>query len=413
MFGKTYGFRSTAAAVAATLWGMAPLAAQAIGAPQIDLVTVASPEGSGCAPPMAGGEPFTIAAEPRSESVKAAPFSGVGTTEIVTTLADGNRIVRTNTMKYYRDSRGRTRTEYSLAAIGPFTPDQAQSVVMITDPIEGKRYVLNSAKKRADIFPLLEFRTAKAATGENRATGSATKEVIADGPSAKEVAGSSAAPSVGVVKGGNVMYGVQAFAAGPGIAAATVTRGAPQPLRGAGPMGPTVMVMSNVASLPPANAGFIMQYAPAGADGCKPNAKPLPAPTSTGERIIEGLKVTGTRMEFTIPSGAVGNEQPIVVSSEQWFSPELGVVVSSTHRDPMMGDTSYKLEQITRTEPDAALFAVPADYTQTDLTNGGGDVFFESGVGVGPPGAPPPGAATLRMRGAPALPASGAQKQGQ
>ena len=402
MFGKTYGFRSTAAAVAAALWGMAPLAAQAIGGPQTDIVTVAPAESRGCPPPMGGGEPITIAAEPRSESVKDAPFSGVGTTEIVTTLADGNRIVRTNTMKYYRDSRGRTRTEYSLAAIGPFTPDQAQSVVMITDPVEGKRYVLNSAKKRADIFPL-DFRTAKAvagekgATGENNAEGPVTKEVIVDG--------ARAAPGVGVVKG-NAMYGVKAFAAGPGLAAG----GVPPPMRGAGP---PLVVMSNVASLPPANVGFIMQYGPltaAGPDGCK-NAKPLPSPTSMGERIIEGLKVTGTRMEFTIPSGAVGNEQPIVVSSEQWFSPELGVVVSSTHRDPMMGDTSYKLEQISRTEPDAGLFAVPADYTQTDLMNGGG-VFFESGVGIGPPGAPPPGA-TMRMRAASSTPASATQKQGQ
>src|SRR5512139_3859250 len=98
MFGKMYGFRSTAAAVAAALWGLAPLAAQAIGAPQTDVVTVAPPEGAGCPPPIPGAEPLTIAAEPRSESVKDAPFSGVGTTEIVTTLADGNRIVRANTM---------------------------------------------------------------------------------------------------------------------------------------------------------------------------------------------------------------------------------------------------------------------------------------------------------------------------
>jgi hypothetical protein len=404
MFGKTYGIRSTAAAVAAALWGMAPLAAQAIGAPQTDIVTIASPEGAGCPPPP-GGEPLTIAAEPRSESMKDAPFSGVGTTEVVTTLADGNRIVRTNTMKYYRDSRGRTRTEYSLAAIGPFTPDQAQSIVTITNPIEGKRYVLNSAQKRADIFPLPEFRMAKAAPRDNSAGGKGVKEVIVDAPGAKGVGGSRAAPGV-------IMYGVKTFTAGPDVPGGpAVTRAAP--IAGAGPaaMGPPMVVMGSVAALPPANVGFIMQYTVT--DGCKPNAKPLPSPTSMGERIIEGLKVTGTRMEFTIPTGAVGNEQPIVVSSEQWFSPELGVVVSSTHRDPMMGDTSYKLEQISRAEPDPALFTVPADYTQTDLTNGGGGVFFESGVGIGPLGPPPPGGAALRLRAAPTLPASSTQKQGQ
>src|SRR5690349_20806339 len=117
MTGKTLGFRSTAAGVAAALWGMAPFAAQAIGPQQVDLMTIAPAPDGGCGPVVAAGvagpgKPFMIAAEPRIEAVrKDAPYSGVGTSEIVTTLADGNRIVRTNTMKYYRDSRGPTRTE--------------------------------------------------------------------------------------------------------------------------------------------------------------------------------------------------------------------------------------------------------------------------------------------------------------
>jgi hypothetical protein len=276
--------------------------------------------------------------------VKDAPYSAVGTTEVVTTLADGNRIVRTNTMRYYRDSKGRTRTEYALGAIGPFTPDQAQSVVTITDPVESKRYVLHSAMKRADIFPLPDANARFTAV-----TGTMTG------------------------KGGVVMYSQKVVTSPPPKAALAE--------RGTVAVAPPVMVMSRAAALPPVSPGFIMQYAaPAsGEDACKPNAKPLPSPTALGERIIEGLKVTGTRMEFTIPSGAVGNEQPITVSSEQWFSPDLGVVVSSTHKDPMMGDTTYKLEQVSRAEPDQSLFTVPADYTQNDVTKGGG-MFFESAL---------------------------------
>ena len=79
------------------------------------------------------------------------------------------------------------------------------------------------------------------------------------------------------------------------------------------------------------------------------------------------MKVTGSRLEFTIGAGEVGNEQPITVRTDQWFSPDLGVVVSSTHNDPMIGETTYRLEQINRAEPDAALFAVPADYTRNSL----------------------------------------------
>jgi hypothetical protein len=39
------------------------------------------------------------------------------------------------------------------------------------------------------------------------------------------------------------------------------------------------------------------------------------------------------------------------------------VVVESKLRDPLVGDTTYRLSQIRRTPPDASLFAVPADYT--------------------------------------------------
>jgi hypothetical protein len=294
-------------------------------------------------------------------------------------------------MKYYRDSRGRTRTEYSLAAIGPFTPEQAQSVVTITDPVEGKRYILHSAKKHADILPLPELLMGKAADG-------------------KETGGTTSSVARADTKG-DVMYMRKTFAAdGPGAERLGVMVGPPR-VAGAAPVGPPVMVMSQtIAALPPANAGFIMQYAapPPGAAGagCAPNAKPLPAPTSMGERIIEGLKVTGTRMEYTIDAGAVGNEQPIVVSSEQWFSPDLGVVVASTVRDPMMGDTTYKLEQVSRTEPDPSLFTIPSDYTTTDVAAQGG-VFFESGV-PGPGGGPGPVTkmGVMTLRGAPAVPAT-------
>ncbi len=368
MVGKTRGMLSVAAAVA---WGLAPFAVQAADEPRHDVRYFAA--GADCAP-GAGGEPFTIAVEPKVDTVKSAPYSGVGTTEVVTTLADGNRIVRTNRMIYKRDSQGRTRTEYTLSAIGPFTPDQAQTVVSITDPVQGKRYILNSALKRADVFNLNDMGRGKIAA-----------------------AGGAIGPGKFGTAGGGVGFGLKGSSTaveGGGRPRVSTSTLSPPGAGVAAAAGPPVVVMSHSASLPPANVGFIMHYqfaaatdaAAAGEDGCKPNTKPLPKPTSLGERIVEGLKVTGTRMEFTIPEGAVGNEQPITVSSEQWFSPDLGVVVQSTHRDPMMGDTNYRLEQISRAEPDASLFTVPADYTQSEVPAGG--VFFERALPTPPPGSP-------------------------
>ena len=82
-----------------------------------------------------------------------------------------------------------------------------------------------------------------------------------------------------------------------------------------------------------------------------------------GTQTVEGLEATGTRTTVTIPAGAIGNEKAITIVSERWFSPELQVVVMSTHRDPRFGETTYRLTGIARGEPDKSLFEVPSDYT--------------------------------------------------
>ena len=80
-------------------------------------------------------------------------------------------------------------------------------------------------------------------------------------------------------------------------------------------------------------------------------------------RIIEGLRVEGTRRTQTIAAGAIGNERPLVLMTEEWTSPDLKVLVLSEHSDPRTGTSTYKLVKVSRAEPSAALFQVPADYT--------------------------------------------------
>jgi hypothetical protein len=82
-----------------------------------------------------------------------------------------------------------------------------------------------------------------------------------------------------------------------------------------------------------------------------------------GTQVVEGVAATGTRMTTTIAAGAIGNEQPILIVSEQWFSPELKVLVMTKHNDPRTGETTYRLTNIVQTEPARSLFEVPADYT--------------------------------------------------
>lgn len=91
---------------------------------------------------------------------------------------------------------------------------------------------------------------------------------------------------------------------------------------------------------------------------------PLPKPETEalGKRVIEGVEAEGTRTIMTIPAGQVGNELPIQVVSESWFSAELQAVVMSKHSDPRMGETTYRLTAINRSEQSRSLFEVPADY---------------------------------------------------
>src|SRR5262249_9476243 len=82
-----------------------------------------------------------------------------------------------------------------------------------------------------------------------------------------------------------------------------------------------------------------------------------------GQQTIEGVVATGTRLTTTIPAGAIGNEQPIKIVSEQWMSPDLKVIVLTKHSDPRTGDTTYRMLNIARSEQARSLFEVPPDYT--------------------------------------------------
>jgi len=62
----------------------------------------------------------------------------------------------------------------------------------------------------------------------------------------------------------------------------------------------------------------------------------------------------------------MGNERPILIVSERWYSPELQTVVMTKRNDPRMGETVYRLSNISRSEPSRSLFEPPSDYTVED-----------------------------------------------
>jgi hypothetical protein len=84
---------------------------------------------------------------------------------------------------------------------------------------------------------------------------------------------------------------------------------------------------------------------------------------SLGIETVGGVNAEGTRTTRTIAAGEIGNEKPITIISERWYSPDMQMEVKSMHSDPRFGNTTYTLTNIQRTEPAATLFAVPAGYT--------------------------------------------------
>jgi hypothetical protein len=83
---------------------------------------------------------------------------------------------------------------------------------------------------------------------------------------------------------------------------------------------------------------------------------------SLGTQTIEGVSAQGTRTTVTIPAGRMGNDQPIPIVTEHWFSSELQIMVLEKRSDPRNGETVTRYTNISRAEPVPTSFQVPGDY---------------------------------------------------
>lgn len=270
------------------------------------------------------------------DTVKGAPYSAESVNETVQTLADGNRIRRSNTATIYRDSEGRTRHEQKFDAIGPWaTSGDAPQVVFINDPVSNVHYVLHPNDRTATKI------TAQVASAE--ASGNVEISASATANAAGEVK-----EFRWVSKDVTEVHGAPPPPPPPPGSGAVFTRRLPAP---AGPAGPDVMYFAGEAG--------------------ETKTEQL------SKRMIEGVEAVGTRTTMTIPANSVGNELAIEVVSESWFSPELKTLVMSTRKDPRFGETTFRLRNVRLGEPIASLFEVPADYKITDEPN----VFLREGPG--------------------------------
>jgi len=285
------------------------------------------PEG-GPPPPPDANVVFFATESFGGKVVKGAPYSAEAVTETIQTLGDGNRIVNRMSSMIYRDSEGRTRREQSLKGLGMLgAGEEPFKTIFINDPVAGITFALDSRSHTAhkSVPFTFEFNSKK---GE----GQQFEFKVAPGTA-----------------NGNVIVNTS-----PGGVGGTRVELPPHDQF-------TLRTESGVGE------SYVFRTKPNNANEVKENL---------GKQNIEGVEAEGTRTTVTIAAGEIGNDRPIQIVSERWYSPELELVVMTRHSDPRTGETTYKLTNINRAEPAKSLFEVPSDYT------------IKEGPGIGPRVAP-------------------------
>lgn len=251
-----------------------------------------------------------IIASSSTKVVKGAPFSGEGVSESIQVLTDGNRIVRSSTTKMFRDGEGRFRREGGASTggsgFGYTTYGSGVSVYGIQEMIS--------------IFDPVEGVRYILNPTDKTARRFDVKNTLTEG--AVYVNGTMLSPSV------KTEITTEAYKKA--IESNAVAKA-------------NVVVMPNLVT------------------GTMSGGKT----ESLGTKTIEGVEADGTRTVTTIEAGKIGNERPIEIIYERWYSKELDLIVYSRHYDPRFGEQIYRLTNISRNEPDRSLFSVPGDYKTT------------------------------------------------
>jgi hypothetical protein len=112
----------------------------------------------------------------------------------------------------------------------------------------------------------------------------------------------------------------------------------------------------------PQPAAGVAAFPPMAAISAAPFAPGEVTIEDLGEQILEGVLARGSRETRTIPAGAIGNERPIDIVMERWYSEELEADVLRRNIDPRFGETRYELVNVVLGEPSADLFVVPESY---------------------------------------------------
>jgi len=316
-----------------------------------------------------------------NRQVKGAPFSADIVSETIQNLLDGNRIVQRFEGRTYRDSQGRTRNERTYLMGG--TSDQKQTIT-IFDPVGAANYTLDpetriarKANSYGRVAPPLPPPPPTVVSPSASANVEAPKKItvsggVLQGSAIKRVQPPYPAIAKNARASGAVQVQILISETGE-VIDATVIAGHPL-LRDAALQAARQWLfkpteLSGVAVKVQGILTFnfsLNDEAPSSLASVRNIPKYNTNTEQLAKQTVEGVECEGTRSVTTMPAGAIGNERPIETVNETWFSQELKIMVMSKRSDPRFGETTYRVTNINRSEPDASLFQVPSEYTIID-----------------------------------------------
>jgi hypothetical protein len=105
-----------------------------------------------------------------------------------------------------------------------------------------------------------------------------------------------------------------------------------------------------------------------GAAQPRPGVAPRVTQTDLGEQLIDDTTLHGTQKQRTIDASASGTGQPVIITDQYWYAPDLFVYLIVKHDDPRAGEQIVAVTHIDRHEPPREKFEVPAGYKTVDET---------------------------------------------
>lgn len=295
---------------------------------------------------------FGVSSPLGAQAVSGKPVYAEFVTEHHQSFTDGNRISRSTTSCIYRDAQGRVRRESQLSLPGVPAAVSASIFITIVDHQLGYGYVLDPQEMVAHRYDLNAAGPSYVAHLHTEANGRALLSADPK-PAAESSADSPAAAQTS-------HWRLRAF----------------PPHKDHAPAGTPVATSpgsrSNSLSsgFLPEDSGFAS--APTMRIDQPFLAAPNPVRTENlGEQMILGFRARGTRVVTTLPAGQIGNDRPIDIVSEQWFSPELELVMRNMHHDPWIGEFTTTIVRVSRGDLPVSLFEVPAPYRIIDAAGEG------------------------------------------